>query len=260
MVDDSPQSADKFCVLQLDIQNTEMLHHLKKRLAAPTTRSSSQQQPGYRWCYVEQVDQAAPLANRSNGWRYKGPRGVMYRRQAVFGTGYRVRILASSHGPGYRWFNSHPVGGDPSLVNFQSWAGRMWRRGLVHPRDAEAWKTAFIDIEGGGQGQLVVSAADDTWRVILCWASAGRRIEVDPRGIPFSLVDLQVRSGIDSQSPRFRQLNIASFGHRLVQYTPMTTFGKIWQEQLPGACLAVLIADAWRDSQVIQGRNTARNN
>ncbi|CBJ27580.1 hypothetical protein Esi_0075_0065 [Ectocarpus siliculosus] len=67
----------------------------------------------------------------------------------------------------------------------------MWRRGLVHPRDAEAWKTAFIDIEGGGQGQLVVSAADDTWRVILCWASAGRRIEVDPRGIPFSLVDLQ---------------------------------------------------------------------
>ncbi|CAN0341091.1 unnamed protein product [Ectocarpus sp. 6 AP-2014] len=67
----------------------------------------------------------------------------------------------------------------------------MWRRGLVHPRDAEAWKTAFIDIEGGGQGQLVVSAADDTWRVILCWASAGRRIEVDPRGIPFSLVELQ---------------------------------------------------------------------
>ncbi|CAN0321470.1 unnamed protein product, partial [Ectocarpus fasciculatus] len=61
---------------------------------------------------------------------------------------------------------------------------------MVHPRDAEAWRTAFVDVEGGGLGQLVVSAADESWRVILCWASAGRRIEVDT-GIPISLVSLQ---------------------------------------------------------------------
>lgn len=40
----------------------------------------------------------------------------------------------------------------------------------------------FVDVEGGGQGQLVVSAADETWRAILCWASMGRRIDVDQQG------------------------------------------------------------------------------
>ncbi|CAB1116215.1 unnamed protein product [Ectocarpus sp. CCAP 1310/34] len=224
-----------------------MLRGLKKRVASSSTGPSP---PGYRWCCVEQVDQAEPLPNRNNGWRYKGPRGVMYRRQAVFGTGYRVRISATSRGPGYRWFNSHPAGGDPSLENFQSWATRTWRRGLVHPRDADAWKTAFIDVEGGGRGQLVVSAADDTWRAILCWGSAGRRIEIDHEGIPASLSNLQVRAGIESSSPRFRQLNIASFGHRVVRYEPLTTFCMTWKKRLPGACLAVLVADAWRDCQL----------
>ncbi|CAB1102471.1 unnamed protein product [Ectocarpus sp. CCAP 1310/34] len=160
----------------------------------------------------------------------------MYRRQAVFGAGYRVRISVSRRGPEYRWFNSHPAGGDPSLENFQSWATRTWRRDLVHPRDADAWKTAFIDVEGGGRGQLVVSAADDTWRAILCWGSAGRRIEIDHEGIPASLSNLQ--------------LNIASFGHRVVRYEPLTTFGMTWKKRLPGACLAVLVADAWRDCQL----------
>ncbi|CAB1101988.1 unnamed protein product [Ectocarpus sp. CCAP 1310/34] len=158
---------------------------------------SPPQQSVYRWCCVEQVDQAEPRANRSNGWRYVGPRGVTYRPQAVFGAGYRV------------------LGSDQSLENFQSWARRKWRRGLVHPRDADAWNTAFIDVEGGGRGQLVVSAADDTWRTILCWGSAGREIEVDHEGIPTSLSNLQVRAGIDSPSPSFRQLNIASFGNRV---------------------------------------------
>ncbi|CAM9171524.1 unnamed protein product [Sphacelaria rigidula] len=233
-----------------------MLHRLKKRFASSSTRPSPPQQPGHRWCYVEQVEQveqvnqAEPLAKRSNGWRYIGPRGVMYRRHAVFGTGYRIRISASFHGPGYRWFDSHPVGGDPSLENFQSCATRKWRRGLVHPTDADAWKTAFIDVEGGGRGQLVVSAADDTRRAILCWGSAGRRIEVDHEGIPASLSNLQVRAGIDSPSPSFRQLNIASFGNRVVRYKHLTTFGMTWKKRLPGACLAVLVADAWRDNQV----------
>ncbi|CAM9189604.1 unnamed protein product [Pylaiella littoralis] len=228
-----------------------MLAHFKERMArASTAAVSSPHATSYRWCYVEQVDQAAPLAGRSNGWRYLGPGGITYRRQAVFGTGFRVRIsFPSSPGPGYRWFNSHPLGGDPNLYNFQTWARTVLQGGMVHPRDAEAWRTAFVEVEGGGLGQLVVSAADESWRVILCWASAGRRIEVDT-GIPISLVSLQVRSGIDSQSPFFRQLNIATFGHRVVRYAPITAFGKKWQKQLPGACLAVLVADVWRDSQV----------
>ncbi|CAN0325164.1 unnamed protein product, partial [Ectocarpus sp. 6 AP-2014] len=181
---------------------------------------------------------------------------VTYRRQAVFGTGFRVCIsFPSSPGPGYRWFNSHPLEGDPNLYNFQTWVRTVLQRGMVHPRDAEAWRTAFVDVEGGGLGQLVVSAADESWRVILCWASAGREIEVDTQGIPISLANLQVRSGVDSQSPFFRQLNIATFGHRVVRYAPITAFGKKWQKQLPGACLAVLVADVWRDSQVYLLKN-----
>ena len=95
------------------------------------------------------------------------------------------------------------------------WAKKVLQRGMVHPRDAEAWRAAFVDVQGGGKGQLVVSAAYETWRAILCWASAGRRIEVDTQGIPVSLANLQVRSGVDPQGLLFRQLNIASFGHRL---------------------------------------------
>ncbi|CAM9140299.1 unnamed protein product [Laminaria digitata] len=104
-----------------------MLAHFKKKMARSTTVAAVSSQSfittSYRWCYVEQVDQAAPLASRSNGWRYTGPVGVTYRRQAVFGTGFRIRIsFPSSLGPGHRWFNSHPLGGDPNLENFQTWA------------------------------------------------------------------------------------------------------------------------------------------
>ncbi|CAB1110487.1 unnamed protein product [Ectocarpus sp. CCAP 1310/34] len=121
--------------------------------------------PEYRWCYAEQVDQAAPLPDRSNGWRYLGPReGQTYRRQAVFRTGYRLRLPFPRlpAGPGHRWFNSHQLGGDPDLIDFQAWARTMLRRGLVHPRDADAWRAALVDVQGGGHGQLVVSAADET--------------------------------------------------------------------------------------------------
>ncbi|CAB1099457.1 unnamed protein product [Ectocarpus sp. CCAP 1310/34] len=163
-----------------------------------TARVTSSHTTSYRWCYVEQVDQAAPLASRSNGWR--------------------IRIsFPSSAGSGHKRFNSHPLGGDPNL----GW----WAR------------TAGC------------SAADETWRVILCWVSLDKRIDVDAQGIPYSLVDLQVRSSLDSHSPRFRQLNIASFGHRIVRYAPKTTCGKMWQEKCPGSCLAVLIADVRRDSK-----------
>ncbi|CAB1108591.1 unnamed protein product [Ectocarpus sp. CCAP 1310/34] len=156
------------------------------------------------------VDQAAPLPDRSNGWRYLGPReGEIYRRQAVFGAGL-----------------------------------------LVHPCDADTWRATFVNVEGGGHGQLVVSAADETWRVILCWGSRGRRIDVNQHGIPASPVDLQVCTGVTSEDPCFRQLNSASFGHRLVKYDPLTEFGSTWKESLPGTCLAVLVADSWQDCQV----------
>ena len=188
-----------------------MLAHFKKKIMAPSSTAVSPLS-SYRWCYVEQVDQAAPLANRSNGWRYFGPRGVTYRRQAVFGTGFRVRTsFPSSTGPGHKWFNSHPLGGDPRLDDFQTWAKKVLQRGMVHPRDAEAWREAFVDVEGGGQGQLVVSAADETWRTILCWASAGRRIEVDTEGIPVSLANLQVEKGISC--PQFSDWSIFLAGN-----------------------------------------------
>ncbi|CAB1116067.1 unnamed protein product [Ectocarpus sp. CCAP 1310/34] len=62
--------------------------------------------PEYRWCYAEQVDQAAPMPDRSNGWRYLGPReGETYRRQAGFGAGFRLRLPFPRLpvGPGHRW-------------------------------------------------------------------------------------------------------------------------------------------------------------
>lgn len=72
---------------------------------------------------------------------------------------------------------------------------------MDHLRDAEAWKTSVVGVEGGGYGQLVVLAANDTWRAILCVASAGRRIDVDHEGMPAFLVNKQARASNDSQSP-----------------------------------------------------------
>lgn len=47
--------------------------------------------------YVEQVDhRPGPPANRSNDWRYMGPRGVAYRRQAVFGSAFVSRSVADA--------------------------------------------------------------------------------------------------------------------------------------------------------------------
>lgn len=136
---------------------------------------------GYRWCYSEQVDEAPPITNRSNGWRYIGPReGETYRRQAVFGAGVRVRLsFPTSSGPGHR-FNSHPFGGDPCLQDFQTWAKQQLRTGKVHPDYADAWRTAFVDVEGGGHGQLVVSAAD----VPGALSFAGHLIDEGSRSIP----------------------------------------------------------------------------
>ena len=86
--------------------------------------------PEYRWCSVEQVDEAAPISTRSNGWRYLGPReGETYRRQAVIGAGFCLRLPFPrlSPGPGRRWFISHPLCGDPDLLDFQAWARTMLR-------------------------------------------------------------------------------------------------------------------------------------
>eukprot|EP00752_Nemacystus_decipiens_P006143 g5541.t1 len=38
----------------------------------------------------------------------------------------------------------------------------MLRRGLVHPRDADAWRVTFVDVEGGGRGQLVFVSVSGT--------------------------------------------------------------------------------------------------
>lgn len=60
-----------------------MLARFKKKMDRSTTvLVSSQPATSYRWCHVEQMDRAAPLANRGNGWRYMGLRGVAYHPSA----------------------------------------------------------------------------------------------------------------------------------------------------------------------------------
>ncbi|CAN0208784.1 unnamed protein product [Ectocarpus sp. 13 AM-2016] len=54
----------------------------------------------------------------------------------------RLPFPRLSPGPGHRWFNSHPIGGDPDLPDFRAWARTMLLRRLVHPRDADAWRAA----------------------------------------------------------------------------------------------------------------------
>lgn len=97
-------------------------------MAATTTANSGH---GYRWSYYADQVKEVPLSTRSN---------------MVLGAGIRVRILfPTSRGPGHRWFNSHPLGGDLNVG-----AREALRSGLVHPHDADAWWAAFVDVEGGG--------------------------------------------------------------------------------------------------------------
>ncbi|CAN0296443.1 unnamed protein product [Ectocarpus fasciculatus] len=75
----------------------------------------------------------------------------------------------------------------------------MLRRGMVHPCDDDGWRPAFfidVDVDGGGYGQLVMSATDETRRVILCRASLGRMSTLSASR-HLSLVRLQqARAGV----------------------------------------------------------------
>ena len=95
------QSPTFFVTLLL---NKKMLRrHFKRRnyFAAAAARRAD-----YRWCGVEQVDQAAPIPTRSNGWRYRGerererPTGA--RRYSGPGSAFAYRSPGLSPGPGHR--------------------------------------------------------------------------------------------------------------------------------------------------------------
>ncbi|CAM9601814.1 unnamed protein product, partial [Ectocarpus sp. 6 AP-2014] len=209
--------------------------------------------PEYRWCYAEQVDQAAPLPDRSNGWRYLGPReGETYRRQAVFGAGFRLRLPFPrlSPGPGHRWFNSHPLGGDPDLPDFQAWArddaaqapGAQRRRrrlaGGLRRRRGRRTRTAR-------RLRRRRDLASDTLLGI-----TGPKDRCEPARHPY----------ISRGPAGSRRRHIGGSALQTAQYRilrpptrevrSLTEFGVIWKERLPGACLAVLVADSWRDCQV----------
>ena len=142
-----------------------------------TTHRTSQAPPahhggGYSLVRVEQLSQAPPANDRST--RYTGPDGLDYRSQAVFDNSYRIRLQSlggafssATTVRGVHWFNAAQPGGDATLPDFQTWARSLLDRGLVHPDDADAWRTTFIDVEGGGRGQYILSAADCTWRTLV---------------------------------------------------------------------------------------------
>lgn len=114
-----------------------MLAHFKNKTLAPSTTVSSLS--SYRRCYVEQVDQGAPPANRSNGGRYLGPRGDTYRRQAVLGRG--LGFAPCFPPPRDRDTNGLTRihwGEIPVSKVFKSWRKRYYReRGINMPRRAK---------------------------------------------------------------------------------------------------------------------------
>jgi hypothetical protein len=140
-----------------------------------TTNTAEQLGSEYSLVRVEQLDQTAALQQqRAISWRYTGPDGLPYRMRAEFATGFRVRLRevggSCSHlQRGKQWFNAVPPGGDSSLPDFQCWAAVLLQRGLVHPEDVQSWRSTFVDVEGGGRGKYLVSAAGSTWRTLVIW-------------------------------------------------------------------------------------------
>jgi hypothetical protein len=72
----------------------------------------------------------------------------------------------------------------------------------VHPDDADAWRTTFIDVEGGGRGQYILSAADCTWRTLVVT-------------VPCTTPDSD--SDSDGRDDEPRQLQHACFGAHVAQ-------------------------------------------
>jgi hypothetical protein len=144
----------------------------------------------YSLLRVEQLDQtAASQQQRVNSWRYTGPDGFPYRTRAQFAPGFRVRLqelggpwIQAHQQRGNQWFNAVQPGGDPNLPDFQCWASLLLQRGLVHPDDVQSWRSTFVDVEGGGRGKYLVSAADSTWRTLVVWVSLRREVAPQAAG------------------------------------------------------------------------------
>ncbi|KAG5189672.1 hypothetical protein JKP88DRAFT_301020, partial [Tribonema minus] len=208
--------------------------------------------------------------------RYTAHNGRCYRAQSHFETGFRVRWVEGLGSwavkkAGTCWFNSAPPGGDPYLPDFLSWARSLLESGRVHPDDEAAWRFAFVDVEGGGRGKYVISAADSTWRTMVSWVPAHLAVppslqQADGTKV-VRLWQLPLRAGgsgdlrpwfepADAAAANsaddgvYRQLSVASFGQLRPQYEPVTAFAKKWKALLPESCLAILIADAWRTRQL----------
>lgn len=104
VVDDSSRTTEKNCFVSNTSKYTvrltvKLCYGLQEKVCLRYGTTSSR---GVKMVlYVEQVDQPLRLP-RSNGWLYMGQRGVTYRRQTVFGTGFRVRIAVPSPGPGHK--------------------------------------------------------------------------------------------------------------------------------------------------------------
>jgi hypothetical protein len=173
-----------------------------------TTHSTSQaQHGGYSLVRVEQLSQAPPANDRST--RYTGPDGLDYRSQAVFDNNYRIRLQplggafsSAATVRGVHWFNGVQPGGDATLPDFQTWAHNLLARGLVHPDHADAWRATFIDVEGGGRGQYLLSPADSTWRTLVVT-------------VPCATPDSD--SDSDGRDDEPRQLQHACFGAHVAQ-------------------------------------------
>jgi hypothetical protein len=221
----------------------------------------------YSLIRVEQLEQTpATQQQRATSWRYTGPDGLPYRTRATFETGFSVRLhelggpwsRANQQG-GTQWFNAVQPGGDPGLLDFQSWAALLLQRGLVHPDDVLSWTSTFVDVEGGGRGKYIVSAADSTWRTLVIWVPLRPAIALQAAAKAQQPQPAEVEEGSDfddgdtesDSSEQERQLSIASFGPHLTRHEPVTEFAKEWADKLPmpRAWLPVLIADVWRDQQ-----------
>jgi hypothetical protein len=238
-----------------------------KTTGGASKNNAEQSVSEYSLVRVEQLDQTAALQQqRANSWRYTGPDGLPYRTRATFETSFRVR-LQELGGPwslahqqrGNQWFNAVQPGGDADLADFQSWAASLLQRGLVHPDDLQSWRSTFVDVEGGGRGKYLVSAADSTWRALVIWVPLHREaapqaaVQQQESAEPAAAAEVNDSDdeNIDASQPD-RQLSIASFGPHLTRHEPVSEFAMEWADKLPmpRAWLLVLISDVWRDCQV----------
>jgi hypothetical protein len=205
---------------------------------------------GYSLVTVAQLEEAEAGAGRAAAVHITGPDGRVYKKKVAFDTSFRIRLARlGCASKGRKWFNAVEPAGDPSLPIFQEWAASILQRGLIHPDDAEEWRYTFIDVEGGGRGRYLVSATGPHWRTVVSWMTSNHGQSTLKRR---SFSSLPVRAPLDATDPATgsRCLHIATFGNLCVRYDLETAFAREWQQKLRGACLAIAVADAWRDRQL----------